>query len=349
MKSVPKGRVTLFIPGLFADPGASRDEHGIPRVRPGNGVLSRLLARANRRSNAHLGYEHRLFSLFGINTDASTDLPTAAVTRIADMGVVDREWWVRADPVHLVPSGDGLVLRAGLGLSQGESDRLVAEINQALGSDGWLLKAPSPERWYLKPPRAVSISTTPLASVVGHDIHPYLPQGNDSRVWHTRLNEIQILLHTALANAEREKRGAPTANSVWFWGGGALPAPGKCDWSRVVADDPLARGLARLSSVSVTNTVAAAKTLLPGKAKDNALIVLEGLREARWRGDSDGWAEQLARVEQEWVEPLKSAVERGELAELTIISDDGAEYHYRRTHRLRFWRLSRALTAYRAA
>lgn len=347
MKPVSQGRVTLFVPGLFAGFVAPGEHPGFSRNRVG--ILSRLLARANRKSNSQPGFESRLFCLFGVNSAASMDLPIAAVTRIADMGVVDREWWVRADPVHLIPSGDGLVLRAGLGLSQGESDRLVEEINQALGSDGWLLKAPSPERWYLKPARAVSISTTPLASVVGNDIHPYLPKGEDSRVWHTRMNEIQILLHTSLANTEREKRGVLPANSVWFWGGGALPVAGMCDWARVIADDPLTRGLARLNTVSSVNTVAGVKAAFDGLAKGNVLIVIDALLQAGMRGDSDGWAEQLARIEQGWVGPLKSAVERGELAELTIIADSGAEYHYRRPHRFRIWRRPRSLTAYRAA
>lgn len=339
MKSVPQGRVTLFIPGLFAGPGAPHGDHA--RSRSGPGVLSRLLARADRVTNPHSGYERRLFSLLGMDISASTDLPIAAVTRIADMGVVDREWWVRADPVHLTPSRNGLVLRAGIGLSQSESDRLVAEINQALGSDGWLLKAPSPERWYLKPARAVRISTTPLASVVGHDIQPYMPVGDDSRVWNTRLNEIQILLHTAQANVEREQRGVLPANSVWFWGGGSLPVPGACDWARVVADDPLARGLARLSSISSTSAVAGVNAVLNSKMHGNALVVLDA--------PSQGEVEPFSSIEQEWVKPLRSAVERGALSGLTILSDEGAEYHYRRPHRLRFWRLSRSLFTRRAA
>jgi len=330
------GRITLFIPSLFVAGEAQRWHAAVQA-----GVLARLLARANQTANSGLGHEHRLFSLFGIDSSSSADLPVAAVTRIIDMGVVDRDWWIRADPVHLEPSRNGLVLRTGLALSQGEADSLVAEINQALGADGWLLKAPSPERWYLKPAHAVGIATTPLKDVDGRDIQACLPRGDDSRSWHTRLNEIQILLHTSQVNAGRELRGMTTANSVWFWGGGSLPAPGSCDWTRVVANEPLVRGLARLCSVSCTNTDAGPKEALDEGRKGNVLVVLD----APLQRDSS----PLARIEQEWVKPLKNAVDRGDLNELTVISDSGPVFQYRRSHRLRFWRLSRALFTHQAA
>ena len=78
-------QVTLYVPGLFAGPEA-----------PTN--LLRLLARADQLAGGAEGDTERLFTLFGIAPEAGRDLPVAAVTRVADMGVIDREWWIRADP-----------------------------------------------------------------------------------------------------------------------------------------------------------------------------------------------------------------------------------------------------------
>ncbi len=187
-------QVTLYVPGLFAGPAAPA-------------MLLRLLARADQWPGGPEGDAERLFAFFGIAPQAGQDLPVAAVTRVADMGVIDRDWWIRADPVYLEPGRDSLVMHAGLGLTPEEAGQLLTELNESLAQDGWLLMAPRPERWYLKPPAAAAITTTPLAFANGRNLHPLLPQGRDRKTWHTRLNEIQILLHTSPVNVARAARG----------------------------------------------------------------------------------------------------------------------------------------------
>ena len=68
---------------------------------------------------------------------------------------------------------------------------------------------------------------------------PYLPTGKDGKQWHTVLNEMQILLHTAQVNIERERRGDLPINSLWFWGSGRLPQEiQRVDWARVHSEEP---------------------------------------------------------------------------------------------------------------
>jgi len=327
-------QVTLYIEGLSACPNAPA-------------ALTRLLARADQVSGGAEGNTERLFALFGITQEAGHDLPVAAVTRVADMGIIDREWWIRADPVYLEPGHDSLVMHAGLGLTQNEAGQLVAELNEALAQDGWLLKAPRPERWYLKPPVAAAITTTPLAVANGRNVYPLLPQGSDRKAWHVYLNEIQILLHTSPVNVARTARGVLPVNSVWFWGGGRLPQVGDVRWTQLWGNEPLVQGLARLAGVPGSPLPANGAELLAQSGGREQLLVLDlpvpsPLRAEAWQAE----LEQFAHV---WLTPLVAGVHDGTLSELTVVSDAGASFRYRRHHRWRFWRRSRPLAAYRSA
>jgi len=317
-------QVTLLVPGLFSG-GA------IPKP------LTRLLARADRLAGGG-DLSERQFALLGIAREPGCDLPLAAVTRVTDMGVIDRDWWIRADPVYLEPRRDGLVLHAGIGLRRDEAERLATELNESLALDGWLLKAPSPERWYLKPPSGTAVTTTPLDETVGRNIHPLLPRGPDHPAWHSRLNELQILLHTSPVNAEREARGALPANSVWFWGGGRLPRVAPTGWTAVFAQDPLSLGLARLAGVPAHSLPTGGVPLLREMSAGATLVVLESLRAAP--------AEGLDRFCDRWLVPLTAAIQLGAIAALTLVSDQGPMFRYRRWHRWRLWRRGHTLTGW---
>ena len=327
--SPPTGKqVTLYIPGLFAKVSAPQ-------------ALRRLLARADQLPGGDEGATERLFALFDILPEAGHDLPVAAVTRVADMGVIDRDWWIRADPVYLEPGRDSLILSAVHDLTQEESGRLAAELNESLSQDGWLLKAPRPQRWYLKPPAAPRITTTPLEAVVGRDVHPYLPKGPGSKAWHTHLNEIQILLHTSPVNAAREARGLLPANSVWFWGGGRLPQAGNARWAQLWSNEPLAQGLARLTGVSSRPVPQTAPELLNATVSGEQLLVLA----LSTQTDSD----TLQTLTDNWLSPLCAAVHKGTLTSLKLISDNGPQFLYRKEHRWRFWRRQHTLAAWHEA
>lgn len=337
MSASPERQVTLLIPGIFADLSVPDDDRSLPTAAPL--ALQTLLARANRVSGGSSGFELRLFGLFGVAPPAEGDLPVAPVTRLADMGVIDREWWVRADPVYLEPGHDSLVLHAGLNLTLAEAESLATEINANLVTDGWLLKAPRPERWYLKPPRVAQIRTTPLPQAIGRDIRWLLPGGPDSRAWHTRLSELQILLHTSSMNAAREARGLQPANSVWFWGGGRLPQLGAVGWTQVWSNEPLATGLARLAGLPAEPLPAnGGEWLDQADACGNGLVVLDQLASLLRQSDVHGRQPALLRLDADWIMPLMAAVHARRMASLTLLSDTGPVFSYRRAHRWRFWR-----------
>jgi hypothetical protein len=346
--SVPPDRsVTLLLPGLLSLPASlvGKDTTG-----PAAPALEACLARADRLSGHNGDLEAQVFGFFGIDAPPDADLPVAAVTRALDMGVIDKGWWLRADPVHLRPARDRLVLldTQRVSLTQDEATRLAAEVLEAYAEEGWVLKAPRPGRWYLKPPRAPRILTTPLPQVVGKDIHPYLPQGKDGKAWHTILNEMQILLHTAAVNAEREERGELPINSLWFWGGGRLPNISSVNWAGIYSEEPVTLALGRLSEVP---SAACPKSFADWERQAQRpgphLIVLDQARAAIQYGDGEQWSDFLERFDEDWMAPILNALKTRIIAELTLCTDNGRCYRLGRSQLRRWWRRRRALATYR--
>lgn len=256
-----------------------------------------------------------LFQLFDLDIEPGKDIPVAAVTRLLDLGVVDKSWWLRADPVHLVAGRQGLLMVANeeLELTSQEAEGLVHEIMQAMTDEGWVLKAPNPHRWYLKPADVPDITTTPLDVVMGQDIERYLPGGPDAKAWHTRLNEIQILLHTSQINIDREAADRLAANSVWFWGGGSLPQLKTSPWAAVWSDDVVSLSLARLSDTQHHKFVTDPKQWHQQAAAGNHLLVIDSHR-------FTNSADELDRVWGEW---LLATLKSADLERVTIYLGTG--------------------------
>jgi hypothetical protein len=336
--------LTIVIPGLFGFRGETADASQISAA-----ALETLLGRAEHVHTPMVDYERQILGLFGVPAPDDADVPVAAITRVLDLGVIDNGWWVRADPVHLRPERDRLILLDTqiVPLTLDEANKLTAELTEAYAGHGWLLKSPRPGRWYLKPPRAARIQTTPLPRVVGKDIHPYLPQGKDGKAWHTLLNEIQILLHTAGVNTEREQRGDLPINSVWFWGGGRLPIISEVEWTHLYSEEPMSLALARLSETP--------SSALPGGFNDwlrqaptagSCLAVLDHARGAVQYRQERGWREVIERLERDWMAPALHALKAREIRELTICADT-VTFRIGRRETRRWWRRRRPLAGYR--
>ena len=340
-------RLKLLIPGLLGT------ESGVIRttatLRGSLSSLETVLARSDRLGNTRADFETLAFELFNIKVDANKDLPVAAVTRVLDMGVVDNGWWLRADPVYLRPDRDRLLLAddALLQLTQAEADQLSAELIETYATDGWILKAARPDRWYLKPPSVPQIRTAPLPSVVGHNVQDYLPQGDDAKAWCTILNEIQILLHTARINVDREQRGALPINSLWFWGGGKLPEPQRVSWDRVWTDEPVSLALARLSQTPTAPVPASAEDWMSTAPGGEHLVVLAGMRPSAQYGDIDSWCELAQELEQQWLKPLLSALKQGAVQDITVYTEFAPGFTMKAKHARRWWRRRRPLASYR--
>lgn len=244
---------------------------------------------------------------------------------------------MRADPVHLNVGRDGLALGgAALDVSRSEAEALVATLNRYFG-EALAFDALLPERWYIRLSEEPEVDTTPPPTR-GTAIGDKLPSGADAMRFRTLMNEVQMLLHEHPVNTEREARGVPAVNSVWFWGGGILAGTAARPCSIVLSDDPLARGLALAAGIPERQLSGNAETMLSAlPAQGMALIVLGSL--------------QSAALERDWFGPLLAALEDRRIGMLSLSlagTDSLLEVETVRSDLRYFWRTRKPLQSYLA-
>lgn len=323
--------VQLFVPALLSDPPAP-----IPAAAE-YAPLRRWLARARYAASARAGFHAALFHAFGLNDEG--ELPIAAATLRGEGKDPDAHEWMRADPVHLRPERNDLVLidAARLAVDEDEAAALVASLDRHFATEGMHFLAPTPARWYVKLDTPIAVRTVALDDAAGRGIDPLLPRGRDALLLHRHANEAQMLLHDHPVNAARAQRGVPEINSLWFWGAGHAPAvPVQAATSDLQwwSDDALVAGLAACTGARCrTLPPDAAAWLDQGPTGRHALV----LPAAHPSGSTDRMADLLAA----WLAPMLAAVSRGRLAEAVLVTvAAGMEVHYalRQPDLLKFWR-----------
>jgi hypothetical protein len=280
------------------------------------------LARADSQTLAEgdLAQQRRPFEV-----GPSDSWPSAALIEATSRvrSQVEPFQWLRADPVWLQPDITTARLMAwgNLSLSDEESASLLRELKPLFGDAGFVLEAREPEAWVLQVPRGSSLPEFPHPlDALGDEGFSHLPQGPDARRWRSLLGEVQVLMHHHPVNAARASRGQPPANSLWFWGAGALPNQVRCRFSRVASADPEVRAYAVAAGCDVTDAVNAA---VPG------LIDLR--------------AERAWSVVEDVLGVATAALRQGSISAIELDFADGFVYVMRPSQRWRVWR--RPLTA----
>ena len=284
--------------------------------RPRLPNLERMLARAERREPRHT--HDCLAGLFGLDPASVQPGP---FTRLADGGRPDGGYWLRADPVHLAPDRDQLVLMPGsvLEVEQAELQALAGAFDAVYGAEGWHLEFLQPGRGYLKAPKTLDVLTHDPDPFVGGPVLEAMPTGFDSRLLKQLMNETQMLFHTHAVNATREEAGRPLINSLWCWGGGRLPATTGKAPGRIVTDLPLVRGLATWAG----QEAAAPKPGIRGMEGDLAALA----------------ADDLGALDGDCFGPLFAQVKSGDLKELDIHLEGLGDFTLTPGAARRFWRL----------
>ncbi|HEV2219088.1 MAG TPA: hypothetical protein VGV08_00895 [Casimicrobiaceae bacterium] len=177
--------------------------------------------------------------------------PHAALGAGADPG---NAFVIVADPVHLDAGHNDVVLTQRVDdLERDEADTLVAMLSAHFTDDGLHFVAPRADAWFVLAAQTQELATTPVDAVVGRSLIAHLPQGPDAGTWKRWQDEIGMLLHDHPVNAAREARARPSANAVWFWGGGRLADAGTAVDVAAAAGrtGDIARGIALASRGSV--------------------------------------------------------------------------------------------------
>ena len=313
--------------------------------RPVVPALEWLLARAEI-AEVPSSIEALLFQQFGLLVADEDDLPIAAVTALADGCEPGDGWWLRADPVHLRPDVQGVLLvdARALAIEPVEAAALAAAFDQTFAEDGLQLRVPCPERWYLRLLEYPGLRTYSLHDAIGRDINPLLPQGPNKRRWHTLLTEAQMLFHAHPVNRARDERRQPMINGLWLWGGGSLPEGAQAPAAQLYADDPLTRGLARLANVPVRSVPENADEWQEHAHHADSLIVLDSTRYDRADSDPLAWVDHLAELERNWFAPCQRRLKSGQISALHLYGGQGRRYSLTGAARWRFWRRSRPVS-----
>lgn len=274
---------------------------------------------------------------------AGAEPPAGALGLLGEGGDPGDDYWFAVAPVHLHADRDRVLLfpLPEGSLSRAHADQLVAACNAHLRQDGLRLEAPRPERWYLRCPQPWEVRAAALEQVAGRYLDEHLPGGADVRRWNALATELQMLLHTAAANDERERQGLPTVNGLWLWGGGRLPVVGS-GWDQVVGDEPLLRGLSRLAGLEPRIGTGSDAVLAAG---GRALVLLDGPHRALGLGDYGEWLAALTSLDREWLAPALAALRQGRLGSLEL-QLPGRGFSLTRSGLARFWRRPRPLARY---
>lgn len=334
--------LTLIVPGLFgpappagADPGAAVEALvSALDLRPLETLLSR--AAVTPAAGCWESPEDLVFSAFGYPRP-SGDWPAAALTRLADTGGSDQgQWWLRADPVHMKADMGDLLLFDGrhFNLDLQEASALAKTVESHFSELGWRLEVAHPLRWYLKVETPARIRTTPLSMARLRKVDAQLPSGDESKKWHALLNETQMVLHDCAVNRAREARGDPPVNSLWFWGGGALPPSRPAEWSKVHGDSVLLSGLARHAGVASGPIPDDVVGWLGAIGEGRHLALIETGHDPARASDVEAWRAFIVELSATWFAPLLRVLGNGGLQSVTVLTDRDLRYHAQRP---RWW------------
>lgn len=295
------------------------------------GTLSRWWALGDQDPDADAGEAEAIRTLFQW---PGPSMPVAALTRQHDVGDAAGSAWLRADPAHVrADMSTARMLACGeLGLTEADCESIARDLKPLFGDAGYEFDARLPNRWYV---RASSGARLPDAvspdEALGDDLKLHLPEGAAGRQWRQLFNEAQIILHNHAVNARRERIGAVSVNSLWFWGGGSLPDWVRSDLERVISDRAELQALAGLASVErVALAHGVAQGLEHADASSDKILI--DLFEAR--------GEQL---EDDALVVLDSLLRSGRISSIRLMFASGERLQLKPAHRFRFWRRVREL------
>jgi hypothetical protein len=304
-------RATLLLPAAARFGGQRPDE-----------AVARALGRADRVTRGADGRRAQLLRHFEL---VPNHWPMAALTRQADAGDAAGAAWLRADPAHVRPDINGarlLAIGESLALTGEDVAAFLPALRPLFGDAGFPIDAPDPSRWYLRLPAGAKLPAfTAPDEALGADLFEHLAEGSEGRRWRVLLGEAQVVLHNHPWNQRRIAQGRLPVNSLWFWGGGALPDFVRTRHAVVHSDEEEARALAHAAGVAAP---------LPPRfdAASGATDAVFDLSAHR----------DLAAIERDWLAPALAALAGGALRALALDVGDGSGFELARAHRWRFWR-----------
>ena len=341
--------LTLLVPNLFW-PDISQPEIYNDLSTP---YLEKLLSKSTSAHDSSHEMEAWLCKAFNVEKQQNS-WPVAPIMLYADdpsLVNANKDFWMRADPVHLRIEQNHIMLadRQIFEIDEEEAKQLVQTINHNLSNYNFSLLPLRPDRWYIRLPSIPEIQTYTLNQVTCKNINNFLPTGDQSIIWHKIFNEIQMLLHEHPINQARESRGELAINSIWFWGGGHMPQSIQSSYAHVWSNNDLTFALTLASAQNHSALPENAGKWLQTLKTGNHLVVLDTLLgKAKYR-DAYGWREALKTLEVNWFTFLYTALQEGKINQLTIAAlneTTSQNFVITRSNLWKFWLSSKPLSSY---
>jgi hypothetical protein len=158
-----------------------------------------------------------------------------------------------ADPVYLEAMLDHVRLHAldDQTLVREEREHFFNYLQAQLGDAGCRFELIG-EHGYVRGERAFATANCSAHALESCEPDAFLRSAAASREHDRLVGELQLLLHQAPMNRQREDSGRLPVNSIWFWGGGRAPPPDTAALPRLFADDPQFLGYWRSVGSEVT-------------------------------------------------------------------------------------------------
>jgi hypothetical protein len=319
----------LIFADLFIAPGASNSQ-SVPMLP----ALSTLLARGQSRfAGDWRGWVLQEYG--GVQVER---VPVAAAARLVttpEPKSDSRHWWL-ATPVHLDAGLTEVRMAEELPiLDLAERDALVSDFNRVFAAEDLQLDAAGGSPNFMTSSAWNDAATVDPLRVVGQNIEAALPTGPDAARLHRLMTEVQMWLHDHAVNEKRARRGEPTVNALWIWGGGGeLPARPVAELPTLVTDEPFLVGLWKLWRGPLANPGTSFAELRVADFA-SAVTVLACVTAAH------SPAQALEAIERDWMLPILSALRRGVLRRVRLHVNDRL-FAISRLDTYRFWRARRS-------
>ncbi|PLA73649.1 hypothetical protein CYQ88_10015 [Hydrogenovibrio sp. SC-1] len=338
--SVNSQAVTLWLPDLASIvQGAAETELKTLKLP----ALQTLLAKSDGFNAAKDDFYGRGCYLF----HQKSMFPVAATMASLPFKRVTEDFWIRAEPVQMIPDRDSLVMipPQELAMTDAELEALFDHFNQHFKQDGVQLEWGSHRDWYCRLPQVIDLTTTALTDAAYQNVKDLYPQGSAAPYWHQLINETQMLFYTHPVNEARRQNGQPEINSIWFWGEGQLlpsqtvPRQDTSLWS----DHLYLKGLANIAQSSVQPAVHNCEAWSEQKLENASNSHLIHYDVSAELAALQSLTELLTQLEQKWFAPLLQQVQQQRIHSLLLDFGGSKRYHITPKHLQRFWRWRKSL------
>jgi len=323
----PRKSLIFSVPQLFPFLTSSQEGGELP-------ILTTVISKANQytfeRQNNNLG----LFSFFSkIKPDFGD---CHAALELYALGNCLDSWVCYAEPVLMQPNREHLSLsRAdGFELNKEEANSFCIELNDYFKAYNLEFSFIAPNRWICCAKKGFDVSKYAPQLMLGANVLRYSPQDADNLLWRKISNESQMLLHHSTTNQKRILNGKPEFNSLWFWGGGTLPATYQSDFECVLSNSNEILGLAKLGKAK-TRRLDSESDINDLVINDSSCVYLDLLQ-----------IDEKERLIEDYLKTFIDFLKNEKISELVLIPDFDKKFVLKANDLNKFWRIRKSVSKY---